>query len=303
MIYYHLVSEQKNKNSEVGLKKIIDYLLTFPGDIQVSPDQKGSATISYTETPLVATLKTTGKLNRQITLTCEENDNISVNLLKNVTKNIGYRIFNPQTLSYLVNDPTVLDLTTANVDDKILKIIKKYGLTPLFQYRDSLVFYAKDKKGKIYLINRHLLEHLLQDKKKNVLQKDFGVEVAPDIGRFVALFDRGLVPVSFYENYNKPTKIINLSGFDTDGFERNVFIEPVFFVFDAPTQSFRQLDLTRRDLLSRGQKLNNHIRKVVRDSKLQNKLMAAKLARDISYITDQKEKLVPRLRLSLFLDE
>lgn len=299
-IKFYLVRDRKVGNLEADFQKIIDYLITFVGEVGVKKEAKGLAIISYSETPLKAILKTD---SNQITLTCEKEDNLSVNLIKNVTGNIGYRIFNIQTCSFLVNDPNLMDLTTVRTESEVAQVFEKYKLTPLFQYRNSLVFFAKDNKGKIYLINRHLLDYLSQDKKKNVLQKDFSVEVAPDIGRFIALFDRGLIPLAFYENYHKPTKIINLGGFDPEHFERSVFIEPVFFIFDRPSQSFVQMDLTRRDLLLKGQKLNNHIRKVIRDSKLQNKLMAAKLARDISYIPDQKGKLIPRLRLSLFLDE
>jgi len=295
---------------DADFKKIIDYLLTFVGDVNITRDEKGSALISYTESPLKATLAKSKRLggkdtssSSQITLTCSKDDNLSVNLIKNVTGNIGYRIFNIQTRSFLVNDPSLMDLTTVKIEPDIARIFTYYKLTPLFQFRNSLVFFAKDKKDKIYLINRHLLEHLSLVKKKGVLQKDLAVEVSPDIGRFIALFDRGLIPVTFYENYHKPTKLINHSGFNPERFERSVFIEPVFFVFDKPSQSFIQIDLTRRDLLAKGEKLNNHIRKVIKDSKLQNKLMAAKLAREISFIPDRKGKLIPRLRLSLFLDE
>jgi len=309
-VQFYLVREKAVGDLEADFKKIIDYLLTFVGDVSITRDRKGSAVISYTETPLKATLAKSKRLGgkdtaapSQITLTCSKDDDLSVNLIKNVTGNIGYRIFNIQNRSFLANDPSLMDLTTVKIEPDIARIFASYKLTPLFQFRNSLVFFAKDKKGKIYLINRHLLEHLSQERQKAVLQKDFAVEVAPDIGRFIALFDRGLIPVTFYENYHKPSKIINHSGFNPERFEKSVFIEPVFFRFDKPSQSFRQTDIVRRDLLAKGGKLNNHIRKVIKASKLPNKLMAAKLAREISFIPDKKGKLIPRLRLKLFLDE
>lgn len=306
-VHYYLVRERTIGDFEADFKKIIDYLLTFVGDVSVIKERDNAVVISYTETPLKATLTKSrrGKdtaISSQMTLTCERNDNLSVNLIKNVTGNIGYRIFNLQTGSFLANDPNLMDLTTVRVEPEVAVIFDKYKLTPLFQFRNSLVFIAKDKKGKIYLVNRHLLEHLSQEPNKSAPQKDFSVEIAPDIGRFIALFDRGLIPLSFYENYNQPTKIVNQSGFNPDRFERKVYIEPVLFVFDKTKQSFTQLEITRRDLLPKGYKLNNYIRKVVNSSKLKKKLMAAKISREISYIP-LKGKLIPRLRLSLFLDK
>ncbi|OGG13660.1 hypothetical protein A2875_03570 [Candidatus Gottesmanbacteria bacterium RIFCSPHIGHO2_01_FULL_46_14] len=144
MTAYHLTSDHAPADAKGDLQKIIDYLLTFVGEIGVTKQNEGHATISYSDTPMTATLAITGKLNRQITLTCETYDAVSVHLIKNVTSRIGYRIFNSQTLSYMVNDPNVLDLTSAQLDAAIRSITGQYGLTPLFQYRDSLVFYAKD---------------------------------------------------------------------------------------------------------------------------------------------------------------
>jgi hypothetical protein len=317
-IKFHLVRDGKPGDPQADLKKIIDYLITFVGEVSVKRESPSLVTISYANTPLQATLKTVGGAAKkgevvvQMTLTCEREDNLSVNLLKNVTKNIGYRIFNPQNNSFLVVEPQLMDLTTVMVEPLIARVFDDYHLTPLFKHRNALVFFAEDRKGGIHLVNRHLLEHLTEDEKsakggsasggKKILQKDFSIEVAPDIGRFVALFDRGLIPRSFYESYHNPTKLINWSGFDVNGFERSVFIESVFFVLDAPSQSFRQLSLTKKDLVPKGEKLKDYLKKALKESKFKNELMAAKVARDIHYNSDKGGKLVPRLTLSVFLD-
>ena len=298
LIKFHLIRD-KAGNPQEDLQKIIDYLITFVGEVSVKKESPSLITISYTDTPLQATLKTD---KSQMVLTCEREDNLSINLMKTVTKNIGYRIFNPQNNSFMVIDPYLMDLTTIGVKPLIAQIFKRYKLTPLFKHQYALVFFAKDRKGRIHFINRHLLEHLMEDTKKITLQKDFSIEVAPDIGRFVALYDRGLIPLSFYESYHHPAKLINWSGFDVNGFERSVFIESVFFVLDLPKQSFRQLSLTKRDLVPKGGKLKDYLKKALKKSKLKNELMAAKVARDIYYDAGKKGKLVPRLILSVFLD-
>ena len=292
MISYHLTSDQPGADAKKDLQKIIDYLLTFVGDVGIKKENDGHATISYSDTLLTATLATTGQRNRQITLTCQKNDTVSVHLIKNITKQIGYRIFNPQTLSYMVNDPNVLDLTTADVDDDIRNIIKKYRLHPLFQYRDSLVFYAKDTSGTIHLINRHLLEFLHKHPQKKLFKKDFSVAVAGDIGRFVALFDRGLIPLSFYKCVNEPKKIINLSGFSIDKMPQNVVIEQINFLLDVPRQTFVQHS-SQNITIKKGQSL-------FRSLKIKNYL-AMKIAQDIGYDV-QGKSLVPKLKVLVFLD-
>lgn len=294
-VYYHLTNDQNSANAKIDFKKITDYLLTFVGDVGIKNQKDGSVVVTYSETPLTAVLKTSGKLNRQITLTCEKEDNVSVGLIKNITKSINYRIFNPQTLSYLVNDPGILDLTTANVDEKILKTIKKYGLSPLFQYRDSLVFYAKDKSGKIHLINRHLLEFLSSDASKNSKGKytnEFSVVVAKNISRFVALFDRGLIPISFYKTTDLDAEVSNLSGFDIDKLQRAVIVEKINFLLDSEKQSFTQ-NSSELIEIKKGKPL-------IKSLNIKN-CLAVKIAQDVSYDLAGKD-LIPKLKVLVFLD-
>ena len=312
-VYYYLVKINQQGSVEADFKRIIDYLLTFVGDLEISKKNEGEVLISYTETPLKAILKThtpllqkEGSLSYQINLTCERNDNISVNLLKNVTKNIGYRIFNPQTGAYLVNDPNVLDLTTAPVEEKILKIFKKYKLIPFLQYRDTLVFFAKDKEGRIRLVNRHLLEFLLREPTKKIYTQNFSVVVAKDMGRFIALFDRGLIPISFYK-YKYPEtdkKILNLSGFNLEKLPQNTIFSFIFFVFNPPNQAFDQIELSSLPqtlLIKKGESLGKKLNPLFKKSHQKNYL-AIKVAQDIDYVR-QGKRLIPSLRTSVFFDK
>jgi len=312
-IYFYLIRGRRIGDINSDFKKILDYLSTY-GDIGLLKKDENHITFSYPETPYKATLEAGGnsnlsdlRLSQQILLTCERFDNVSVNILKNVVGRIGFRIFNPQTRSYLVNDTNLVDLTTVKLEPKFSKIFKSYSLAPLAHYRNSIVFFAKDSKGGIHLINRHLLEFLSETKDKFSLQDDFSVKVANDIGHFIALFDRGLIPFSFYENFFNPTKVMNLSGFDTNNFERDLFITPVFFVFDSTNQNFQNLrskaNLGRLDSIKKHQSLKKYISKILNDFKIKNNLLAAKIARDIAYVAGNKGRVVPRLTISIFLDE
>lgn len=289
MIRYHLVPDIRTQSLDVGLKKISDYLITFVGDIEVKPENPGAIKILYSGTSIISTLKTG---NNQITLSCGEDDNLSLNLIKNVTKNIGYRIFNPLTLSYLTNDPNLLNLTTNQIDKNITKVFAKYHLIPLFQYRDSLVFFAQDKKEQIHLVNRHLLEYLINNSQKEKFKENFSVVVARDIGIFVALMDRGLIPISFYKYQDGQQKILNLSGFNIDKLQRNILVEQINFQLDAPKQEFTQSS-SKFIEVKKGESLIKHL-------SLKN-CLAIKIPQDVSF-NKKGKSLIPKLTISVFLD-
>src|SRR4030042_472407 len=300
MIRFNLVRDNPVGDLAGNLKKITDYLLTFVGDISLQSKDQGSVVINYIGTPVTAILKTDSDLTKrettesgQMTLSCDKNDQLSVHLIKNITSRIGYRIFNTQTHSYLVNDPNILDLTTAPIDKRIIKIFKKYHLTPLFQFRDSLVFFAKDKSDNIHLINRHLLEHLKNNSKAKSPHKEFSVKVADNIGHFVALFDRGLVPLSYYKCLDNDTKVINLSGFNIDKIARDIYIEPIYFDLDSSRQIFVQGNAPPGILVKKGLSL-------LKTLKLK-KYLAIKIGKDVNFVQKGKS-LIPKLSVSIYLD-
>jgi hypothetical protein len=107
-----------------------------------------------------------------------------------------------------------MDISSIGIDKRIYAIFKKIKLTPLFQYRDSYIFFCLNEKKEVVLINRHYLEYLLTTYSIKHLANELFVVVAPDIATFIALFDRGLVSLVFPKYQNNDTKVINLSGFD-----------------------------------------------------------------------------------------
>jgi len=303
MVQYNLVRDNKLGNLISDFNKIVDYLLTFTGDISINKESPGKALISYTGTQITATLITDTNPaakdieSSQMTLNCEDSDGVSINLIKNVLANIGYRVFNPQTQSYLVNDPGVLDLTTGEIDSKIKELIKSNGLKPIFRYRDNLTFFAVDKKGQIHLINRHLLQQVINLSRETGIKikivNDFSVVVAKNIGSFVAMFDRGLISLSFYKNADNDVKVINLSDFDIDKLQRTVDAETIMFTLDRARQTFSQTSSQVLEI-KKGKPL-------IKSLKL-DKYLAVKIAGDIGYDLSVKP-MIPKLKVMVFLDK
>ncbi|KKP72461.1 MAG: hypothetical protein UR68_C0015G0022 [Candidatus Roizmanbacteria bacterium GW2011_GWA2_35_19] len=289
MVSYRLI--KKNGDPQNDFKKIIDYLLTFPGEVTIERLNDKSIIIAYSETTMVAGLKI--DRSGDLVLACDDNDEVSVNLLKNITGKISRRIYNTRTQSFLVNDPNLLEATLNHTDKKLLAIIRDFSLTPLFFYRNSYTFFAKDKKGIIYLINQDLLRFLSLQPEKKVSKTDFCIPVAHDIGHFTALFDRGLMPLSFYRHKENPINVYNFNGLSINPFKESVVVEPIYFHLDLEKQSFIQGNSPSGIEIKRGQSLLQAL-------KLEDYL-AVKIGQEI-YFEKRHGKLIPKLTISIFLN-
>lgn len=234
-INYYLRPTNSNQDSLNAFNKIIEYLMTFVGDIEVKKESDTSAIIYYLETPTVAFLT----LKKELIVTVNPEDNVTINLIKNISQNIGFRIYNSKINCYLPNDVNIYDLTTIKLEPNVKNVLNLYHLTPLFQYRDTLIFFAKALDNSIHLVNRHLLEYLIINKVTKKHTKEFSVKVAENISQFVALFDRGLISLT-----NPSSKIINLSGFDLVKLPKNTKLHVINFIFDEENQAFLQQDTT-----------------------------------------------------------
>ena len=311
LLRFYLIRQDKAADLQKDFERIVGYLSTFVGEIGVERLGKNSAVISYADTPLKATLKADGVLKEkgtiisQITLTCEQGDNLSLDLLRSFVSTLGYRIFNPQNHSFMAANYNLMDLTTVGVSPKAAEIFRKYCLVPLFRFRDAPVFFARGPGGEMHLVNRHLFEHLSKEEGPSKIKRqgDFSVVIAPDIIRFTALLDQDLIPTPFYGHLGRPSKIINLSGFNPDSLERQVLVDSAFFGLDVARQSFQSLGLYRRDVLEEGDSLADYIQNVLKISGSQKYFMAAKLENRVSFINGREGKLNPWLKLGIFLDK
>lgn len=239
-------------------------------------------------------------ISGQMVLTCEKGDHISVNILRNIIRNMGYRVFNPAIGCFDSQDPDLLDLTSLDVNPKIREVLKKHGFDPLFNYKNNLIFFArKTKEEQIYLINSQLLLHLVEKGEKEFIDEDFFKVVADNLGQFIALYDKGLIQGAFYE---KREPFVNHSGFGFSPLGRDVYLRPVFFKYNAEKQSFEQFNraVERRDLLKKGDKFKKYSTKILTDLNIKGKIITAEIMRGIEY-EELEKKLIPRFNVGIYI--
>lgn len=242
MITYHLVPDNEKQDLNLILKKISDYLTSFTGDITVKFRGNKLLIISYPNASYTAECKIDDK---KVVLNTFEDDSVTINLLKNVSSNSGFRIFNTKGY-FLPNDPKLMDVSSIGIKREVMDIFKEVNLIPLFQYRDSLIFFCINKKKEVCLINRHYLEFLLISSPQSLISNELFVEVSPDISTFIALFDRGLISLVFPKYQDSDTKITNLSGFNIDKLDKNTSLQVTNFRLDKEKQTFVQESTTEK---------------------------------------------------------
>lgn len=275
MITYRLVTDNEKQNPNLILKKINDYLTSFIGEINVKFIDENSLIINYANSSFNAEcLIKSGK----ILLRTFEDDSITINLIKNISANSGFRIFNNKGY-FLPNDPKLLDVSSIGIKPEIMNIFHKIGLIPLFQYLDSLIFFVKDKKNKVYLVNRHYLNFLLNNSNEKINKKELFVLVSADIATFIALFDRGLISLIFPKYQNSDIKVTNLSGFDISKLASDVKLQVTNFRLDKEKQTFIQESTTEKII--------------------NKKYLALKIGQDYNYRIIAK-KLYKIINISLF---
>jgi hypothetical protein len=245
MVTYHLIPDRSVKDLSMILSKISDYLNTFTGDIEIKEKRNEDASdesieIIYSSTSFSASAKVVGE---KIILTTHEDDSITINLIKNISNNSNFRIFSVKGY-FLPNDPKLMDISSVGIDKRIYDIFKKENLKPVFQYRDSLIFFCLNKKEEVVLINRHYLEYLLVPNPHTLTPSELSVVVSPNVSSFIALFDRGLISLVFPKYQNNDTKIINLSGFDIQKLDDNSLLQVTNFKLDKDKQRFIQESTT-----------------------------------------------------------
>lgn len=241
MLGYHLIPDNKNKSLVGIVKKVSDYFISFTGDIEVKEVGDGQIEIKYSNTSYSAVLKTD---DDKVILNTHEDDSITINLIKNIASNSGFRIFNTIHNYFLPNDPKLMDISSIGIDKKIYEIFKNADLTPLFQYSNSYIYFCLNEKKEVVLINRHYLEYILTANDRHDIASELFVVVSPDIATFVALFDRGLISLVFPKYQNGDTKVINLSGFDISKLPKDTTTQVTNFRLDKEKQQFIQESTT-----------------------------------------------------------
>lgn len=225
MLKYHLVPENNNPITNI-IKKISDYFLSFVGVIEVvNEDEK--LVIKYLNASFTSEVCMAGDV---VEVKVFEDDSLTVNLLKNITASGGFRIFNTKRGYFLPNDPKLLEISSVGIKKEIFEILKNVKLTPLFQYRDTLIFFCLDKSGNVVITNRHYLDFLLSQKTSfKIGPHELFKVVATDIASFIALMDRGLIDLTFFK-------------FKINKLPRDVLPQVTNFKLNKEKQKFEQQD-------------------------------------------------------------
>jgi len=304
---FYLVRDSSIGSLQTDFDKIVEDLATL-GDIFLKKKSDSHVTISYPGSDVKATLETGNKTkltdtvsSRQLILTCEKFDNISINLLKNITARIGFRIFNPVNQYYMAKDRDLFDLTTTVIVEPIKSILKVNSLVPLFNFRSSLVYYCLDESEKISLANHHLIAYLLEAKLPITKYENMSIVVADDIGIFIALMDRGLVHTNYYTD---KLEVMNRSGFVLNPLVNDLFVRPVFFKYKRETQSFVQIkrSIIPRKMIAKGENVLDYPNEITKRLKIEGNIVSTKIGREINFEKDERGKFIPRVSMSIFLD-
>jgi len=276
-----------------------------------------SITINYNDTNIESVLSIEPEekhkdtaISSQMILSCDQSDDVSVNLLKGIVKGMGYRVYNPKISGYSVTDPNLLDLTTGELEGQIIKLFQSKKLVPIYRFVNSLVFYAKDPKDKgVHLANRHLIQSALEKKVDIRQAKNFSVRVAPDIATFVALADRGIIPTSFYHKLYSGDKKVhhhNLSGINLNRANTDLYLSPVFFYLDRAKQSFvslghkKSINILKK--IKKGSSIKRFVLQVVKQNNIEP-LIAVKYPNDVKFLTEKNGQIIPRINISIFVDQ
>lgn len=129
MLTYQLIPDNLNKSLVGIVKKISDYFISFTGDIETKEIGEGQIEIKYINTSYSAVLKTD---DDKVILTTHEDDSITINLIKNIASNSGFRIFNTKHGYFLPNDPKLMDVSSIGIDKKYMKFLKARISLPFF---------------------------------------------------------------------------------------------------------------------------------------------------------------------------
>ena len=146
----------------------------------------------------------------------------------------GYSFYSDSWNCLMPIDPNLLSFEINPLDNEIDIAIRDRQLIPRFLFVPTQATYAEAVDGTIHAVNSTLVTYFVREAQQSLeIPADFSYPVAPSLQRFCVLFNHGLIPVMFYEYWQKSLKIINHSFFELDRISRKVFIKPIVFDLEA----------------------------------------------------------------------
>jgi hypothetical protein len=221
-----------------------------------------------------------------------------------------YRIYNDYFNCYLPQDTDLISLDFGSINIKTFDVLKKYRLLPVYYSQKHRHYYAIAPTGAIHLVNPFLLEFIYD---KDIPEKDIpelSYPVAPSLDLFSPMSDKGLIPVDYYEYYQRSTKIINKSHFDIDNPGRKVFVKPYIYEFRDKTGDFYTYagpeggSMLMMSKILRGETLDTCLKRVLnQELGIAKDYIGALVSRDIEFDRDRAGLLTPRLQVFVYVKE
>lgn len=314
-IAYNLVLE----HTSVNLREVFDKfwaVLRRNQGIQITQETPNKVDINYTNAPFKATLEFLSSqtessdtvVNQQIVLTTDLSDSLTLSIARYEAYQFGLRIFHPLIGCFLPTDPKFVHMSHIILDPQVKGVIESFGFTPVFYFQGTKVIYASSSQDEqIHILNNHLVDYFTEPGAIKEKSGEFNYPIAPDLKTFVAFADRGLVPEKFYEYYKRSTKIFNYSGFNIKNPGRKVFVKPYIFEFDNEKQGFYKIakdgsSIIRMDKILKGETLDDTIKRVLRDLKVGDDYLKAKVLEDVEFDRDKESRLTPRLLVMVYME-
>ncbi len=221
-----------------------------------------------------------------------------------------FRVFSQQLNCYLPIDIDLVSLEFGSVNIKSFEILKKYGLRPIYYSQEFKVYYAIDKTGKVHIVNPYLLKYIFDKEIPESTLAELNYPVAPSLDLFSAMHDKRLIPLEFYEYYQKPTKIINDSQFNIDNPSRKVFVKPYILEFKKDTGEFYTYagpdgaSMLLMSKILKGENLDLCLKRVLKDElKIATDYLGAYITKEIEFDRDREGILTPRLVVFVYIEK
>jgi len=208
--------------------------------------------------------------------------------------------------SFFKRDKSIADFFTKS---NFIPRFAPEGVEELTDGRRALMvyspYYAENKSdSSIHILNNPMLNFLVE-KEDQQPSDEFSYRVADSMQDFARKYDLGLVPRSFYQNYNLSTKIINETHFDAFHINRKVFIDPYVWDFDDEhdTKYYKNVKtgMHLMDKVRNGEDLDTALKRVLSEElKVANDYVGARIW-GIEFDRDKENILTPRLKMSVFV--
>lgn len=312
-IKFYLFPDKRN-NSQEEFDKLVAAFETVKG-VTVQRIDASQVKLNYEKFPyhpileLSAIEGDSANPQKLTILNCERIDYFTPHLSKLVSNGLGYRVFNTVLGCFLPRDPELVDATTEVLDPKMIEVMNKKGFKPLFHFARSVVFYAQSSADQsIHLLNSFLFEFFNKLGIEEDPTPEFSYKVAPNLLRFISMYDSGLIPKKFYDYYGKTTKIINQSGFNLDNPGRKIFVKPFIFELEDSRQEFYTIAgegsaLLYCDKIRPGETLDITIKRLLIDLKLAEDYIGARVHPNIEFDRDKEGIITPRILVSIYLEK